>query len=90
MNTDKRKIKFHFGGENTFVAEAPEDITLKQLLAQVDKVIPFWGGEGLHSLAENEQHWEVDLYIDYESIKRAPHADCRIKGDGKEVWDWGE
>ena len=44
-------MKFRLDGYDIFfIAEAPEDITLKQLLKQCDKIEPDWGACGIRSL----------------------------------------
>lgn len=75
------KIKFILNGcDISFVAEAPEDITLKQLLKQCDKIKPDWCACGIRSLKEDDYN-QVEIIIDYDSIKKANEdVSCTIKG----------
>lgn len=65
MNT----IKFLFNGcDINFVAEAPADITLEQLLKQCDKIIPDYCACGICSLDtagydKNIKHVETFLTV---------------------------
>lgn len=73
-------IKFILDGcDISFVAEAPEDITLKQLLKQCDKIKPNWCACGIRSWRESD--WkEVELRIGYDSIEKvAEVVSCSIK-----------
>ena len=75
-------IKFMLDGcDISFVAEAPEDITLKQLLAQCDRIIPHWCGCGIRSINEDDYNPEVELCITYDDIKKvSKYCNCDIKG----------
>ena len=55
-----------------FIAEAPEDITLKQLLKQCDKIKPHWCACGICSAGKNGHSVEAapEISIDYDSIKK--------------------
>lgn len=62
-------MKFLLNGcDISFVAEAPEDITLKQLLKQCDKIKPDWCACGICSCDETD---EVQIIIEYDSIRKA-------------------
>lgn len=77
-------IKFMLAGcDISFVAEAPEDITLKQLLNQCDKIIPDYCNCGINSLCENEnKNLKTDIDIGYNYIKKLnPNAPCSISED---------
>ena len=75
-------MKFVLNGcDISFIAEAPEDITLKQLLKQCDKIIPDYCACGICSY---EQIYNVDfepeIVIGYDSIEKVDkNAPCRIK-----------
>lgn len=72
-----KRIKFLLNGcDISFVASAPEDITLKQLLAQCDKIKPDWCACGICSTDDN-----IDLEIDYDSIRKVTDCPCTIKED---------
>lgn len=81
-------IKFVLNGcDISFFAEAPEDITLKQLLEQTDKIFPDWCACGICSLERynhgyGENGWqETELLIDYDSIRKVGKygVSCEIK-----------
>lgn len=60
------------GCDISFVASAPEDITLKQLLKQCDRIRPDWCACGIRSLDEDgEQTLPVEIVIGYDDIKKA-------------------
>ena len=82
------RIKFMLDGcDICFVAEAPEDITLKQLLKQCDRIEPDYCACGIRSLTEEEENgdtrWppsETDLMIYYDDIQMAhPNVACTIE-----------
>lgn len=78
MNT----IKFILDGcDISFIAEAPEDITLKQLLKQCDKIKPDWRACGIRSLHNDEyEYCQTEIKIDYDSIKKmSEEVSCTIK-----------
>ena len=70
-------MKFILNGcDISFIAEAPEDITLKQLLKQCDKIKPDWCACGICSAEDNE---EVEIIIDYNSVKKVNEdVSCQI------------
>lgn len=73
-------MKFILNGcDINFVAEAPEDITLKQLLKQCDKIKPHWCACGIRSLNEYEQNLDIEIKIDYNDIQKIDDdAPCDI------------
>lgn len=72
-------LKFKLDGcDISFYAEAPEDITLKQLLAQCDRIKPDYCACGIRS-ANVGDDW-IELKITYNDvIKIDPDASCTIK-----------
>ena len=75
-------IKFVLDGcDIHFIAEAPEDITLKQLLVQCDRIKPDWCACGIHSY-ENVYNESPDnglpteIFITYNDIKKAHDDVC--------------
>ena len=56
------------GCDISFNAEAPDDITLKQLLEQCDRIVPDYCVCGIRSLQENE-YSDIDLKITYDDIQ---------------------
>lgn len=73
-------MKFILNGcDINFVAEAPEDITLKQLLKQCDKIKPHWCACGIRSLNKYEQNLNIEIKIDYNDIQKIDDdASCDI------------
>lgn len=89
--TDKRpakRIRFVLDGcDISFVAEAPEDITLKQLLRQCDRIEPDYCACGIRSISDDEiesqKRWgglDTEIIIDYNDIhKTKSNVACTIK-----------
>lgn len=75
-------IKFILDGcDIQFIAEAPADITLEQLLKQCDKIKPHWCACGIKSYDFNYD-FPAELRIDYDSIvKLDSSASCDIEGE---------
>ena len=79
-------MKFILNGcDISFIAEAPEDITLKQLLKQCDKIKPNWCACGICSYEKvyekelYEEEYEPEIIIDYNGIRKAnDDVSCRI------------
>ena len=73
-------MKFILNGcDINFIAEAPEDITLKQLLKQCDKIKPHWCACGIRSLNKYEQNLNIEIKIDYNDIQKIDNdAPCDI------------
>lgn len=75
-------IKFILNGcDISFVAEAPEDITLKQLLRQCDKIKPDWCACGICSVDKvYDNDVDTEIRIGYDSVEKV-NADvsCSIK-----------
>lgn len=80
-------IKFVLNGcDISFTAEAPEDITLEQLLKQCDKIKPDWCACGICSYerAGFEENTPVEIIIGYDSIKKAnDEVSCTIVKGGE-------
>lgn len=67
-------MKFILNGcDIEFIAEAPEDITLKQLLKQCDKIKPYWCACGICSYEKvyGTTEQATELFIGYDSIRKA-------------------
>ncbi len=77
-------MKFLLNGcDIQFVAEAPADITLKQLLKQCDKIHPLWCACGICSLSsqqsEEPEDADPEIIIGYDSIRKAnENVSCTI------------
>ena len=76
-------MKFVLNGcDISFIAEAPEDITLKQLLTQCDKIYPDWCACGICSCerAGFGEDIDAEIIIGYDSIeKTSDDVACQIK-----------
>ena len=79
-------MKFMLNGcDISFIAEAPNDITLEQLLKQTDKIEPDWCACGIRSLDESEQNLPVEIEIGYSDIRKAAEdVPCQIKEGGSD------
>lgn len=75
-------MKFVLNGCDIWlIAEAPPDITLKELIQQCDKIRPHWCKCGICSLEkeEFEKGIEPDVIIGYDSIQKTDGASCEIE-----------
>ena len=81
-----KRIKFVLDGcDIRFFAEAPEDITLKQLLEQTDKIFPDWCACGIISEKRQGYSFEPEIIIDYDSIRKANEdVACKIDENWRE------
>lgn len=69
------------GCDISFTAEAPEDITLKQLLKQCDKIQPDWCACGICSYEKlgYKENDEPEIVIGYDSVKKSnDNVSCKI------------
>lgn len=67
-------MKFILNGcDISFVAEAPDDMTVKQLIEQADKIHPDWCACGVCSAKPNAQ---VEIVFDYNSVKKVDETVC--------------
>lgn len=65
-------IRFVLNGcDISFIAEAPEDITLKELLVQTDKIKPDWCACGICSTGKFEEGLDTDIFITKDSVQLA-------------------
>ena len=78
-------IRFLLNGcDICFCAEAPEDITLKELLAQTDKIKPDWCACGIRSLT-SEENYPTEIFITKNSVQLVnDHVPATIMENG----DW--
>ena len=80
-------IKFVLNGcDISFVAEAPKDITLEQLLKQCDKINPDWCDCGICSYEKiySDLDLDTEIFIGYDSITKANiDVPCTIEEVGK-------
>lgn len=78
-------MKFILDGcDISFIAEAPEDITLKELLKQTDKLKPDWCACGIRSCDEDEIKHDAEVIITKDSIRL---ADDSVSATIKECGD---
>lgn len=77
-------MKFILNGcDISFIAEAPDDITLKQLIKQCDKIKPDWCACGICSLEYEDypEDTETEIIIDYNSVRKVDESvGCSILG----------
>jgi len=76
-------MKFLLNGcDISFYAEAPEDITLKQLLKQCDRIVPDWCACGICS--SDHQDKSTEIFITYDDVWKAnEYVSCKIKELGE-------
>lgn len=72
-------MKFLLNGcDISFYAEAPEDITLKDLLKQCDRIVPNWCACGICSSDHTDK--QTEIYITYDNVWKAnENVSCQIK-----------
>lgn len=80
------RIKFILDGcDINFVAEAPKDITLEQLLKQADKIHPDWCACGIRSLGSRKYDvvgLDPEIIFDYDDVQKAnDDVSCQIWSD---------
>jgi len=77
---NKDIVKFKLDGcDISFVAEAPKDITLEQLLKQTDRIKPDYCACGIRSLRDSDYD-RVALRIFYDDIQIvSKYASCSIR-----------
>ena len=75
------RIRFWLNGcDISFIASAPKDITLEQLLKQCDRIEPDWCACGIKSLKPDEQQCKTEIIIDYDDVMKAnSDVSCSIK-----------
>lgn len=77
------RIIFELAGcDISFIAEAPEDITLRQLLKQCNKIKPNWCSCGINNRdMEDYTKEDIEILIDYDSIRKtSDDVSCSIIG----------
>lgn len=76
-------MKFVLNGcDISFVAEAPADITLEQLLEQCDKIYPHWCACGICSLSREglSENETAEIIIGYNGVRKSnDDVACTIK-----------
>lgn len=67
------------GCDISFIAEAPEDMTLKQLITQADRIKPDWCACGVCSCTDFYKNFETEIVFDYNDVKKTNEdVSCRI------------
>lgn len=81
-------IKFVLNGcDISFIAEAPKDITLEQLLKQCDKINPDWCACGICSYEKiyGDLDLDTEIFIGYDNVTKASQdVSCTIEKGGAE------
>ena len=80
-NQPVEKLAFMLDGcDIWFTAQAPADMTLRQLLKQCDRIRPNYCACGIRSLSEEEKEGtRIDLDFDYDDVKMSdPDIFCSI------------
>ena len=70
------------GCDICFIAEAPEDMTVKQLVEQADRIKPDWCACGVCSLdrAYMPPTVETEIVFDYNDVRKTDESvSCTIK-----------
>lgn len=91
------RMKFILNGcDISFIAEAPEDMTVKQLVRQGDRIEPDWCACGICSAEKREfENHDPEIIFDYDDVQKANEdVSCRIlpkKGEAEpepfEFWN---
>lgn len=86
MANKPKMLKFMLNGcDISFVAEAPEDMTLKQLLDQASRIKPDWCACGVRYL-EDDEYDIPEIIFDYADVKKKDEdVSCKIY-DGALGW----
>lgn len=82
------KIKFLLAGcDISFVAEAPADMTVKQLLDQASKINPWWCDCGVHYLRKSMKDFSPEISFDYNGVKKTREdVECDVKGEVEDCY----
>lgn len=82
MANKPKMLKFMLNGcDIAFVAEAPEDMTLKQLLDQASRIKPDWCACGVRYL-EDDDYDIPEIIFDYADVKKKDEdVSCKIYDD---------
>lgn len=82
MANKPKMLKFMLNGcDISFVAEAPEDMTLKQLLDQASRIKPDWCACGVRYL-EDDDYDIPEIIFDYADVKKKDEdVNCKIYDD---------
>ena len=86
MNKDPDTIQFVLNGcDISFYAEAPSDMTVKQLIEQADRIVPDWCACGVRS---RDMKYPAEIIFTYDDVwKTSDDVCCRILEKGKSIND---
>lgn len=76
-----KEIKFILNGcDISFIAVAPADITLEQLLRQTNRIEPYWCACGICSAEkESRENAAPEIRITYDDVEKIdPKVSCHI------------
>lgn len=75
------KIRFILNGcDISFIAEAPKDITLEQLLKQADRIVPDWCACGIKSADDYYDSIDTEIVFDYDDVRKtSDDVSCSIR-----------
>lgn len=80
------KVRFWLNGcDISFIAEAPADMTVKQLVKQGSRIVPDWCACGIRGLDDDEKNMQTEIVFDYDNVQKVNEdVSCRIKGGEKQ------
>ena len=68
------KIKFILNGcDISFIAEAPEDMTVKELVEQASRIKPDWCACGICKAEDNDK---VEICFEYNDVRKVDDSVC--------------
>lgn len=76
-----KKIRFMLDGcDIAFVAEAPANMTVEQLVKQASRIQPNWCACGIRALQSDENRFNTEIVFDYDDVYTNPgtDVDCTI------------
>lgn len=72
------------GCDISFIAEAPENMTVKQLVEQADRIKPYWCACGICKDTEYK-NVPTEIIFDYNDVRKAnDDVSCKIRNDKKD------
>lgn len=82
-----KKIRFWLNGcDISFVAEAPADMTVEQLVKQGSRIKPDWCACGIRGLDDDEKNMKTEIVFDYNDVTKVDEdVSCTIKKDTDNV-----
>ena len=78
----ENKTRFMLDGcDICFIAEAPKDMTVEQLVRQASRIKPDWCACGIRNLEDGEKKCDTDIIFDYNDVKKNDEdLSCKIGG----------